>query len=268
MNTLKLKAWGRPLIILTIGFILQACGGGGGDDTTNTQQDLSLNHAGYNPSTRTYQHGYKSISNIMISGQPNDLDWSRWAMLHDGTTYRLYFFKTGSNTTLYQFGYNPNTATYEYGYNSINELTITNRPTDADPNSFAMLHDGVDYRLYMRSIRNPARIYQFAFNRSTSRYEYGYRSIPVIDVTGAPTDIDWDRWGMLHDGSVYRHYVFKKGSEKTFYQFGFNPGASDYQYGYRSIPTLNVENMPSNSDSNSFAMLHDKVDYHFYFLVL
>jgi len=184
MNTMKNKSWRLYLFLLIAGLMLQACGGG--DGSGSKQQILSLNHAGYNNSTGSYQYGFNSISNIMITGQPNDLDWSRYAMLHDGTTYHLYFFKTGSNTILYQFGYNPNPAVFEYGYNSIRELTINGAPTDADPNSFAMLHDGADYRLYMRSIRNPTRIYQFTYNQTTTRYEYVYRSIPRLDVTGAP----------------------------------------------------------------------------------
>lgn len=182
------------------------------------------------------------------------------------TQYLPLFSKAGSNTVLYQFGYNPSTAKFEYGYNSIPELTISGTPTDADPTSFAMLHDGANYRLYMHNRRNPARIYQFANNTSTRKYEFGYHSIAVMDVTGAPTDIDWGRWGMLYDGADYRHYAFKKGSYTTFYQFGFNRNTSDYEYGYHSIPTLNVENMPTNSDTSNFAMLHDGTDYHLYFL--
>ena len=271
MNHSKTTSWGLPVAIFLMSMVLQACGGGdsaAGGGTNTGPQEMSLNQAGYNSSAGSYQYGYRSIANIMISGQPDDLDWSRWAMLHDGEVYRLYFFKVGSNTQIYPFGYNPSTALYEYGYRSIPLLDIKGAPTDADPTSFAMLHDGSDYRLYMRSSSNPTRIYQFAFNKTTSDYEYGYRSIPVMDVTKAPADVDWDRWGMLHDGSVYRHYAFKKGAEDTMYQFGFNSSTSDYEYGYRSIPMLRIENMPDNSDTSDFAMLHDRTDYRFYFLVL
>lgn len=260
----------QAAIVVSSVFLLACGGGGGGEDGSNRGStpppELSLNQAGYNSSVVAYQYGHRSIPNIMITGAPSDLDWSRWAMLHDGSTYRLYFFKAGTNDTLYQFGYNPASSDYEYGYNSINVLKITGAPADADPSSFAMLHDGTDYRLYMRSVSNPARIYQFAFNSTSRNYEFGYRSIPVMDVTGAPSDVDWDRWAMLHDGSVYRHYAFKQGSETTFYQFGFNASTSDYEYGFRSIPTLTVQNMPSNSDTNDFAMLHDGSVYRFYFL--
>ena len=40
----------------------------------------------------------------------------------------------------------------------------------------------------------------------TTRYEYGYRSIPNIPITGAPPDTNFSRWAMLHDGSAYRLY--------------------------------------------------------------
>jgi len=270
MNIFKLYTRARYGLIVLGSVMLLACGGGGGGEPgdSGTPRILSLNHAGYNSVTHTYQYGYNSISNITVTGEPDDTDWSRYAMLHDGEVYRLYFFRTGSNDTLYQFAYNPNTAVFEYGYRSISTLRITGMPADADPSSFAMLHDGSDYRLYMRSTANPARIYQSAFNRTTNRYEYGYHSIAVIDVTGAPADVDWDRWEMLYDGQTYRHYAMRRNSTTELYQFGFNASAGDYQYGYRSIPTLRVENMPAGSDPGNFGMLHDGRDYHYYALAL
>ena len=69
---------------------------------------------------------------------------------------------------------------------------------------------------------------------------------------------------MLHDGTDYREYAFKKDSKTSFYQFAYN--GSTYAYGYNSVTPLTVEGMPDNSDTNSFAMLHDGTDYRFYFL--
>ena len=268
MNIHTNKFWLASFSLLFASLLFQGCGGGGSaTNTSATTQNLSLNQAGYNASTRTYQYGYASIPSINITGAPDDLDWSRWAMLHAGNTYRLYFFKVGSNDTLYQFGYNPRSGDYEYGYLSASEVKITGAPTDADPTSFAMLHDGSRYRLYMRSLSNPARIYQFVYNPSTLRYEYGFGgAIPRIDVTGAPADVDWDRWGMLHDGTTYRHYAMRQGSNTQMYQFGYNPAVQDYQFGYNSIPVLRVENMPQDSDTSNFAMLHDGTNYRFYLL--
>jgi hypothetical protein len=263
------KYWLASMTLLTSSLLFQGCGGGdSGTDTSNTTRNLSLNQAGYNVSTQSYQYGYESIPNINITGAPADLDWSRWAMLHDGRMYRLLFFKVGTNDTLYQFGFNPRSSDYEFGYLSVpEELKIAGVPTDADPTSFAMLHDGTRYRLYMRSLSNPARIYQFAYNSATRRYEYGFAgAIPRIDVTGAPADVDWDRWGMLHDGTTYRHYAMRKGSNTQMYQFGYNTAARAYQYGFNSIPVLTVQNMPQDSDTNNFAMLHDGSHYRFYFL--
>ena len=262
-------------VVFSLILLLAACGGGGGggagtvagdgDGNTNvtTPQELSLNQAVWNGVV--YRYGHNAPPNIYITGAPDDTDWHRWAMLHDGATYRLYFFRRNTNDTLYQFGYNPNSGDYEYGYNSIRVLRITGTPFDADTSSFAMLHDGSDYRLYMRSFSNPSRIYQFAFNRATTHYQYGYRSIPVMDVTGAPADVDWERWGMLYDGGHYRHYAFKKGSKNQFYQFAFNRSTQDYEYGYNSIRVLSVVDMPENSNTSDFAMLHNGSSYRFYF---
>lgn len=231
-------------------------------NTNNTPK--SLNQAAWVSGTSHYTYGHNSIPNLYITGAPDDTDWSRWAMLHDGSRYRLYFFKQGSNDTLYQFAYNPASSDYEFGFDSIDVLTITGAPTDADAGSIAMLHDGTDYRLYMRSKSVPGKLYQFAWKSGTSNYVYGYHSIPALSVTGMPADVDFSRWGMLHDGSDYRFYAFKQGSDTTFYQAAWT--GSTYAYGYNSIAQMTVQSMPDNSDTSDFAMLHDGSDYRFYFL--
>lgn len=228
----------------------------------------TLRQGVYKPGSGEYEYGYGgAIQNLVISGAPDDTDYSRWAMLHDGTTYRLYFFKKDSNDTLYQFGYNPASADYEYGYGSIATLKLTNAPADADASSFAMLHDGSKYRLYMRSHSNPAKIHQFVYRTDRATYEYGYgNALPVMNIAGAPADTDFSHWAMLHDGSAYRYYAFQDGSDDDFYQFSFNPATANYQYGYNSIAEMSIEEMPDTAESGSFAMLHDGSKYRFYFL--
>ena len=261
------------LAALCCSFLLLAgCGGGGGGDLTNPggqpggpglgesgdPAPASVNQAGFNGST--YQFGYASLPNIKFEGAPDDTDFSRWAMLHDGNTYRLYFMRA-SGASLYQFGFNPSTATYEFGYDSIPEIGITGIPADADTSSFKMLHDGADYRLYMRGT-DQTKLYQFAFNGNS--YEFGFRSIDVISTAGAPADADWSRWAMLHDGTVYRQYLGKLGTEDQIYQFGFD--GRNYAYGHRSIADLSITGMPESSETESFSMLHDGSTYRFYHL--
>ena len=223
----------------------------------------SLNQAAYEGGT-VYRYGHNSIPNIMLSGAPADTDRSRWAMLHDAGEYRLYFFKKGSNDTFYQFAYNPSTGVYQWGYNSIPTLKVTGMPTDADPSSFAMLHDGSAYRFYMQS-ESTNSLYQAAYNISSGDYEYGFNSIENLPLTGGPTDTEYSRWGMLHDGEDYRFYAFKAGSDTHFYQFAYNISSGNYEYGFNSILQLSVQDMPSTSERTSFAMLHDGSAYRFYF---
>ncbi len=254
------------LLISVMG--LFGCGGGGGDDDeidppAPTVKTYSLNQAVF--SGGQYRYGALNAQpNPGIIKAPADTDFDRWAKLHDGGNYRLYFFKKGSNTTIYQFAWNSSMQSYEYGYNgAIPELSIVGAPAEADPSSFAMLHDGSNYRLYMKGKTNKTRLYQFAFRPSTQRYEYGYNSIAQINITGSPTDTDQNRWAMLHDGSSFRYYAFKQGSKTNFYQFAFN--GSTYAYGHNSIANLTVSGMPAETDTSSFAMNHDGVRYRFYF---
>ena len=258
-------------LLCCVALLLAGCGGGGGDDDPiggdfgqvsgdTDPLPTSVNQAAYQGGS-TYAYGHNSIPSIPFTNAPADTDYDRWAMLHDGATYRLYFMKQGT-TTLYQFGFNG--SAYDFGHDSIPEIEVGGMPADADTSSFKMLHDGRDYRLYMRSLSDPRNVYQAAFNPSTSQYEYGFRSIDVIATTGLPADADLSRWAMLFDGSVYRQYVARIGSETVLYQCGFD-GAS-YAFGHRSISTLDVIGMPENSETASFSMLHDGADYRFYHL--
>ncbi|NOQ36938.1 MAG: hypothetical protein GQ569_13785 [Methylococcaceae bacterium] len=234
--------------------------------TQKVLADPSLNQAAYKKGTESYLFGHRSIPNMKIIDAPFDTDWDRWAMLHDGSVYRLYFFKHGSSDTLYQFGFNRELSAYQYGYQSIPILRITGAPTDVDSSRFVMLHDGRDYRLYMPRRGVSSSLYQFAFNRASNDYEYGFNSIKELKIMGMPADADWRRIGMLHDGANYRFYAMKQGSDKQFYQAAFNRASNHYEYRFRSIPLLNLVGMPNNSNSQSFAMLHDGANYRFYFL--
>lgn len=223
-------------------------------------QAVSLNQAAWVFNTDTYEFGHNSIPNVSFSGAPADTDYNRSAMLHDGTSYRLYFFKQGTNDTLYQFSWDG--ATYQYGYNSATPIKIVGAPSDASSNDIAMLHDGTTYRLYMMS-HDQKKVYQFGWDGGV--YRYGHNSIPSIAITGAPSDTDKSRWSMLHDGEQYRMYFGKGGTSDKLYQFVFN--GSSYQYGANSaIPVLTLDSIPPGSNVSEMNMLHDGSDFRLYLL--
>jgi hypothetical protein len=227
----------------------------------------SVNQGAWVPSTARYEYGYRSIPNIPINGAPADANLSRWAMLHDGSAYRLYCFKGSSSDTLYQFSWDG--TSYAFGFNSIPVLTLVGAPADVDASSIAMLHSGSAYHAYLRRLGDPATLYQFIWVPGTTTYQWGYQNyLPALHVTGFPADTDWSRWEMLHDGSTYRIYAFHYGSNERLSQGSWNANAQEYRYGYDSIPQLDLVGFPSNSDVGRSAMLHDGVDYRFYFQTL
>lgn len=226
---------------------------------------VSLHQAAFVPGTTVYRFGYRSIPTVPVRGAPADTDWGRWAMLHDGSVYRLYAFRRGTRDTLYQFGFDPAASAYVHGHESIPILRIVGAPEDADAGSIAMLHDGRVYRLYMRSRTGRDVLYQFGFNTTTQRYEHGHESIPTIPLVASPRDADWRRWAMLHDGTHYRLYVFRSGRSGTLYQAAFDPAKESYRFGHESIPELTVESVPASSDTRTAAMLHDGANFRFYF---
>ena len=56
------------------------------------------------PRTGQYEYGHQSIPELKLTNIPDDADTSRFAMLHDGSTYRLYFRARSNTFTMYQFG--------------------------------------------------------------------------------------------------------------------------------------------------------------------
>jgi hypothetical protein len=220
----------------------------------------TLHQAAFDGRAEAYVFGYSSIAEIEVVGAPRDTDWSRTAMLHDGDVYRLYAFKRRSNNTLYQFGFDPNRSAYVFGHSSIPEIQIYDIPGDADASSFAMLHDGDTYRLYMPRRGDPATLYQFGFDPRAEGYVFGYNSDPRIMIRGMPRDTDWRRWAMLHDGSTYRFYAGRRGSD-SLYQAAWVAGRG-YVYGESSIPEIDVRG--ARGRLSDPAMLHDGQTFRLY----
>ena len=54
-------------------------------------------------------------------------------------------------------------------------------------------------------------LYQFAYVPGTTTYQFGYNSIPELDLEGAPADTNMADLALLHDGLAYRLYFQKNG---------------------------------------------------------
>jgi hypothetical protein len=253
MNTLKQKFFTSALCAFLI-FV---------SSISYAQGRATLYQAGFNG--EVYEYGYRSLPKISISGAPEDIDWNRWSILHDGDTYRLYFFPKKRSDLLYQFGFNESTLEYEYGYNSISEIPVLGLPIGTNINNFSILFDGLYYRLYFRSKGNLS-LFQCAYDEINQAYRFGFNSIPEIEIVGAPEDTDLNSWSMLHDGYSYRLYFKSLERTNVLYQFSFDGNA--YVYGYNSIPEILVRDMPKLNYVKKFNITHDGGDYRFYNLMV
>lgn len=223
-----------------------------------------LNQGAWIAGTTTYRYGHRSIPQIPITGAPADVNVARFSMLHDGAAYRLYAFRGSTADTLYQFSFDG--SSYAYGHNSIPILTLVGAPADADAGSLSMLHSGGAYHAYLRRLGDPTTLYQFIWVPGTTTYVWGRAPyLPTLRVTGFPVDTDWSRWNMLHDGTDYRIYAGRYGSRNRRLQGAWNAAAGAYQFGYRSIPELELRDYPADSLVGRSAMLHDGTDYRFYY---
>lgn len=216
-----------------------------------------------------YEYGFEDTIEILdITGGPDDTDWTRWAMLNDDGTYRLYFMQEGSDDTLYQFAYNAASQDYEYGFGAaIDILGITGAPADADMSSFAMLYSGTSYRLYALSATDPLRVHQFVYNPGSQNYEYGLgAAFETIDVTMFPAATDFSGWGMLWEDEAFRFYGFADAAHDAVAQGAYNSVSGDYEYGFDSIPEIDIVGFPADTNTDDFAMLHDGEDFRLYML--
>lgn len=241
----------------------------GGESTSSTGEvpdTHQLYQGAYNGSD--YEYGYMSIDVLDITGGPADTDWTRWAMLNDEGSYRLYFMREDADDTIYQFVYNPATEDYEYGLGAaIDQLGITGAPADADMSSFAMLYGEDEFRLYAQSISDPRRVHQFAYNSATQSYEYGFDgAIPQIDVTMFPGATDFSGWGMLWDDAAYRFYAFSDSNHDALAQGSYNSGSGDYEWGFNSINVIDIIDFPADTNTDDFAMLHDGDNFRLYMM--
>lgn len=220
----------------------------------------SLNQFAWVSGTETYRFGHASTPTVEITGTPADADLGRWSMLHDGVDHRFYCFKNdGANNRLYQHAFNG--TSYAYGHRSIPELVIAGFPGDTDFSGFAMVHDGANYRIYLRPQGGARALYAGVWTGQEYRYAAGSR----IPLDRFPDDTDFTRWQMLHDGTALRFYAFKQGSAARFYQGAFNAATGAFEYGHQSIPQLTLEGSPATSDTRHAAMLHDDQMYRLYY---
>ncbi len=81
----------------------------------------------------------------------------------------------------------------------------------AEPRSAGyMLHDGSAYWMYLFRGSTADTLYQFAWDGSS--YAFGHKSIPVLTLTGAPTDVDASSLSMLHSGGACHAYLRRLGT--------------------------------------------------------
>ena len=228
--------------------------------------EISLDQAVYDASTQAYQFGTSTLPNIKTANAPADTDWSRWAMLHNGTSFKLFAMKRNTTNTLYQFVYNGSTQKYEWDSAATNSsVMISGIPDDANTSSIAMLHaQGAD-RLYMLS-KSGTAIHQFKFDSTSNTFIYAFNgAIGKVDITGMPGNINWSRWAMTHDGAHYRVYAMENGSNTQLHQAAYNSASGNYEHGFNSnMPT--ITSIDAATERERFAILHDGSAYRLYML--
>jgi hypothetical protein len=245
----------------------------------NTVPPPKLNIA-TNSSGLNYSFGTQLLD---LEDAPDDTDYNRWGMLHDGTFLRLYFFKQSSDTELYQFALDqtvtPPTTSLVQGFFA--NPKITDAPVDADTGNVAFVNDfgdpanisptPVTSTMYIRK-NNSRTVYPFKLNPSTNNFEYDTNSNTAHNIVGSPADADFDRWAMdaltfpdAMNGNAptlgVSFYTFKSGSNTEFYVHTLDPfsiGTNGFPQFVYTGSTLTISNLPANRDTTSFSTVYDK----------
>lgn len=247
--------------LFALGLALQAVSQGG----HAMAEERILYQGAHVEQTETYQFNHRSIPALKIADPPEDADWSRWGMLHDGETYRLLVARQGTPEWLFQFGFDFENERYVRGFRVPADVAIDGRPPEASLRNFAALHDGRGARIFLQDRNDFTLLHQFALNDATGAFEYGHRVPPRLRVEGFPPDTDWRRWGMLHDGTRARIYAFRRGSDYQLYQGAHDEETGTFRFGFQSIEVIKLLDFPTAADRNGVALLHDGVDYRIYF---
>lgn len=161
----------------------------------------------YDEDAGAFRWRFDSTDMIEVVGAPATADSSRFAMLHDGQTYRLYMPDSQDQRILHQFAFDSEAGHYAYGHRSAPRVYLNRFPRDADHGRLAMLHDGTDQRAFLFLAGRHDFLVQGAFDAEAGEFRYGFRSEPRLRLDELPADANTSAPAMLFDGEHHRLYL-------------------------------------------------------------
>lgn len=191
---------------------------------------------------------------VDIINAPEDCDWSRWGMLDDRKSTRMYCFKKDMVNQLYQFLFDGKSYQFEKNYSLTIEGISAEQNTDkigmlSTPNfeevigfndketpNAPYLPIPNNYHVYLQKANKPQHIYQFIWKENTAKFMSNGLTRDWFGINDFPDDTDWNRWTMTYDSNHYQlslpayvFYAFKKGSNNELY-FGRYGAKGDQEY--------------------------------------
>ncbi|NEZ62679.1 hypothetical protein D0962_07770 [Leptolyngbyaceae cyanobacterium CCMR0082] len=155
------------------------------------------------------------------------------------------------------------TNTYKFGPPKGLTLPISNAPADTDWQRWAMLHDGVDYRLYTFKDNSPDTLYQFGWTGQA--LQYGHKSVPQLTIQDIPQDADTRSFSVTYGEDNYRLYLRQFGHPTQLYQFEWNVAAMAYMPCSGKRFQLQIPGFPPDTDWHRWSILNSGgTTYHLY----
>lgn len=239
----------------------------------------------YSGSSNTYQYSGGSQTIERMTTFPN------FSMLHDGRNTRLlnldfnrrrHCFKNGTDLCKLRSAPSPSrwSRSEDYCFDQVQNKLAWSRSGHKNwaPENIRLLcknvkkqHVSQRIACFKKDIRNhynkeraihkcktaearpPAPKLKLHTQVSSSIYrnhgDSGSYSLGIL-----PNDADCSRYAMLHDGSAYILYCFKKGSNNTLYQAELNPRTNKFEF--RRSP-IRIKDIPHYANPSKIAALDD-----------
>lgn len=166
-------------------------------------------------------------------------------------------------TSINQAIYIPGSNTYKFSPTTGPTLSITDAPADTNWPRWAILHDGINYRLYTFKGSSPNTLYQFGWNGEA--YQYGYNSEPELTIHDIPEDTDISSVSMTFGESNYRLYFRQLGNPTQLYQFEWDINEMAYVPCPDEVFQLPILGFPADTDWNRWSICNSgEANYHLY----
>jgi hypothetical protein len=216
---------------------------------------------------------------VDIVNAPADCDWSRWGMLDDRKSTRMYCFKKDTKGQIYQFLFDGKSYTFEEtislsleglddDLHNTEKIGMLSTPNFEEAVGFKDKEAGKpflpipnNYHVYLQKVGNPQHLYQFIWKEGTTNFMPNGITRDWFGINDFPADTDWKRWTITYDSNHYQLslpayvvYAFKENSNSELYfgRYGAVGDQDDGEGGVFDVYSYNADAPPIYEEGEEY----------------